>query len=87
MKILFNNNNKINSLTTTTANGNSNSSSGNSNNKATGNRGVHQQSQSINKNDATFKMTYPIIIGSPVSQEKTEIKDFFAMHKLNQEEI
>ena len=42
---------------------------------------------SINKNDVTFKMTYPIIIGNPVSGKKTEIKDFFVMHKLNQEEI
>ena len=41
---------------------------------------------SINEKDVTFKMTYPIIIGNPIRGEKTEIKDFFVKHKLNQEE-
>lgn len=36
---------------------------------------------SINEDDISFKMIYPIIINNPISKEKTEIKDFFAMHK------
>ena len=36
---------------------------------------------SINEDDISFKMIYPIIINNPISKEKTEIKDFFAMHR------
>lgn len=36
---------------------------------------------SINEDDISFKMIYPIIINNPISKEKTEIKDFFVIHK------
>lgn len=36
---------------------------------------------SINENDVSFKMTYPIIIDNPISTEKTEIQEFFIVHK------
>jgi len=42
---------------------------------------------SINENDNTFKMTYPITISNPVGRVKTEIKDFFVRHELSQEAI
>lgn len=42
---------------------------------------------SINKNDAAFKMNYPMIAGKTSSKTKTEIKDFFVRHALNQESI
>lgn len=42
---------------------------------------------SINENDVTFRMEYPIIISNPVSGEKTEIKDFLVKHEIIQKEI
>ncbi|MDP6265590.1 MAG: hypothetical protein QF729_00490 [Candidatus Woesearchaeota archaeon] len=37
---------------------------------------------SINENDVTFRMEYPIIINNPISKEKTEIKDFLVKHEI-----
>lgn len=42
---------------------------------------------SINENDVVFRMNYPIIITSPVSGKKTEMKDFLVKHKKIQEEV
>ena len=42
---------------------------------------------SINENDVVFKMEYPIIINSPISGKKTQIKDFIAKHNIIHEEI
>ena len=36
---------------------------------------------SINEDDISFKMTYPIFISNRISTEKTEIKEFFVMHE------
>ncbi|MCH8004196.1 MAG: hypothetical protein IH934_06220 [Nanoarchaeota archaeon] len=41
---------------------------------------------SINENDISFKMTYPIIIGNTLDEGKTEIKDFFVRYKTRFEE-
>lgn len=42
---------------------------------------------SMNENDITFRMTYPITISNPVSGVKAEIKDFYVVHELSQETI
>lgn len=42
---------------------------------------------SINENDVVFRMNYPIIITSPVSGKKTEMKDFLVKHKKIQGEV
>ena len=42
---------------------------------------------SINENDVVFKMEYPIIINSPISGKKTQIKDFIAKHNIIHEEL